>query len=70
MYTQRGQEQIVDSDIEEVKQNTGRFLQILADESHPMDRHCACGRIILTWSLACEICEPEQLPSLLRAQAA
>jgi hypothetical protein len=60
----------MDIDIEEGIHGTGRFLRMLADEAHPVDRHCACGRIILTPALACEVCEPEQLPSLLRAQAA
>lgn len=57
-------------DIEEGIHGTGRFLRMLADEEHPVDRHCRCGRIILTWGLACEICEPEQLPGLLQRQAA
>lgn len=58
-------------DIEEVISNTGRFLAILANESHPVDRHCRCGRILLTpYLLACEVCAPDTLPSLLRRQAA
>lgn len=50
---------------------TGKFLAICADESHPVDRHCSCGRVLLTpWSLSCEICDPEILPGNLRKQAA
>lgn len=57
--------------------NTGEFLLLLANESHPVDRHCACGRILLDpWSIACEHCEAthaeqplEYLPALLMRQA-
>lgn len=50
---------------------TGKFLRIMADEEHPLDRHCKCGQIILCpWSLACEQCDPESLPGMLREQAA
>ena len=58
-------------DIEEGIHDTGRFYRMLADEGNPMDRRCKCGRILMNaFSLACEVCEPEQLPSLLRQQAA
>jgi hypothetical protein len=58
-------------DIEEGIHDTGRFLRMLADEANPMDRRCKCGHILMNaFSLACEVCEPEQLPSLLRQQAA
>jgi hypothetical protein len=59
------------NDIEDVTNNTGRFLRIMADESHGIDRHCKCGRVLLSpWSLSCEVCEPEMLPMFLKAQAA
>lgn len=59
------------NDIEEVVSGTGRFLTIMADESHGCDRHCGCGRVLLNpHSLACEVCAPDTLPSLLRKQAA
>lgn len=58
-------------DIEEVKGGTGRFYRILADESHPVDRHCKCGRVILCpWALSCEVCDPQSVPMLMRRQAA
>lgn len=57
-------------EIDEAVNGSGKFLRLSADMEHPMDRHCACGRIILTWGLACEVCDPEQLPTLLQKQAA
>jgi hypothetical protein len=45
-------------DIDEAVNDTGKFLRILADESHPVDRHCRCGRVLLDpWCLQCEHCE-------------
>lgn len=54
-----------------ITNTTGEYLRILADEAHPMDHHCKCGRVLLSpWSLACEVCDPESLPMFLREQAA
>jgi hypothetical protein len=54
--------------------DTGEYLRILADDSHPCDKHCCtpgCGRVLLNpYSLVCEICDPESLPCFLREQAA
>jgi hypothetical protein len=56
---------------DDITNATGKFLKIMADEEHGVDRHCKCGRVLLDpWSLACEVCDPSQLPSLLRQQAA
>lgn len=45
------------NDIEEVLSHTGRYLAILADESHGCDRHCACGSVLLDpFQLECEHC--------------
>lgn len=61
----------MDIEIEEGIHDTGRFLRMIADEAHPIDRHCKCGRVLFNpFSLSCEVCEPEQLPCLLRQQAA
>lgn len=56
---------------DDITNTTGKFLKISADEENPMDRHCACGRILFSpWSLACEVCDPQSLPILLQEQAA
>lgn len=49
---------------------TGQFLRLMADIEHDPERRCACGRLIFGLNIACEVCDPEALPSLLRAQAA
>lgn len=46
------------------------YLRACLEDESPMDRHCACGRLIFTLGLACEACEPESLPFLLQEQAA
>ena len=56
---------------DEITNSTGQFLRICADEEHPVDLHCKCGRVLLSpWSLSCEICDPHSLPILLQEQAA
>jgi hypothetical protein len=55
----------------DITNTTGKFLAILADESHPVEKHCKCGHVLFDpWTAACEVCDPEQLPCLLRQQAA
>jgi hypothetical protein len=36
---------------------SGKFLRLSANEEHPVDRHCKCGRILLDpYELCCEHC--------------
>lgn len=42
--------------------STGRFLRLVADDSHPVDRHCGCGAILTdAWQERCDDCTAAQL---------